>query len=98
MFAKARAQAIGICSRTLSGLEDVRKEILEISPDTLVHVQRVDVCCEEDVNSFFDRMKSTFGAVDVAVSNAGANSCFEPFVSTNTETWWNDFVSVMELR
>ena len=93
MFAKANARAIGICSRTVSELQTTRDEIGTISPDTQVYLQRVDVGCEEDVKSFFDQMKTAFGTIDVLVSNAGANSCFEHLINTSTELWWSDFVS-----
>jgi len=91
-FAKAHARAIAICARTTSELEKVRKEINEISPDTAVHLQQVDVKDEQAVKSLFETVKQKFGAVDVVVSNAGAQREMSLISQSNADTWWEDFV------
>jgi NAD(P)-dependent dehydrogenase (short-subunit alcohol dehydrogenase family) len=96
MFAKAGARVIGICSRTISELETAKNEIRQINPEVDVYMQKVDVSNEEDVKSFFQGLNNQGGGtVDVLVSNAGANSCFEPTLATSTDLWWHDIVSVV---
>jgi NAD(P)-dependent dehydrogenase (short-subunit alcohol dehydrogenase family) len=96
MFAKAGARVIGICSRTISELEMTKTEIRQINPEVDVYMQKADVANEGDVKSFFQGLSNQGGgAVDVLVSNAGANSCFEPTLATSTDLWWHDVVSVL---
>ena len=92
MFATAKARAIAICSRTMHELEETRDMVLAVSPETAVHLARVDVRNETDVRTFFEDTKARFGTVDVGVSNAGANSSFDALVSSNVDVWWNDYV------
>jgi NAD(P)-dependent dehydrogenase (short-subunit alcohol dehydrogenase family) len=90
---------IGICSRTISELETTKNEICQINPEVDVYVQKADVANEDDVKSFFQSLNNQGGGpVDVLVSNAGANSCFEPTLATSTDLWWHDVVSVSRSR
>lgn len=93
MFAKAKAQAIGICARTTSELEETKREILDTDPDCKVYLQQVDVTHENEVKSFFDAICEAYGKVDICISNAGAASGFKPVEQSETDAWWNDVVS-----
>ena len=93
MFAKAHARVITICARTVDELQETKEVILKLSPHTSVHLQQVDVTLEEEVTLLFDNVKSKFGTIDVAVSNAGANSIFESISKSDSTQWWADIVS-----
>lgn len=71
----------------------MKAEIERISPQTAVHLQKVDVGNEADVMALYDAVKTKFGGVDVVVSNAAAQSEFGVMLpDTDTEKWWSDFV------
>ena len=92
MLARAKARAIAICARSLAEVLQTREDILAISPETVVVVAKADVSNEKDMDVFFDTIKTQVGRMDIAISNAGANSCFQNIENTNTEEWWHDFV------
>lgn len=97
-FARANPKAIAIAARTLSQLEETKQRIGEISPNTEVHLQQVDVGDEAAVKSLYDAVTSKYGGVDVVVSNAGAQSDYGRLLpDTDTEEWWNDFVRTSHL-
>lgn len=98
-FAKANARAIVLAARTVSQLEEVKSQINSISPETQVHLQQVDVGDEAGVKSLFDSAREKFGAINVVVSNAAAQTEYgKMMVDTDTEMFWNDFVRLNNSR
>jgi glucose 1-dehydrogenase len=92
-FAKANAKAVVLTARDLSRLGEVEKEIRESYPNTKVLVHKTDVTSEADVKAAFAKAIEAFGSVDIAIHNAGLNSDFTPLTQTDTNVWWNQYVS-----
>ena len=92
MFAKAGAKGLIIWGRSEDLLREVEKEIAGMAGQTKVLAQKVDVTKEEDVDQAFEKVKETFGAVDVVVSNAGVNLSTTRLGEATLDKWWTHFV------
>jgi NAD(P)-dependent dehydrogenase (short-subunit alcohol dehydrogenase family) len=60
-----------ICSRTISQLEEMKKETERFGRQILV--QKVDVLKILEIHSMVDEALKTFGHIDILVNNAGVN-------------------------
>ncbi|KAK5051873.1 hypothetical protein LTR84_002676 [Exophiala bonariae] len=90
-FAKAKAKGLILAARDLSKLEQVEKEINDAYPDTKVLAIKTDVTSESDVKAAFAKAIETFGAVDVAIHNAGINHDHAPITKTELSGWWEHY-------
>ncbi|KAJ9604722.1 hypothetical protein H2200_010836 [Cladophialophora chaetospira] len=92
-FAKAHPKALILWARNLGQLEELQKEIKITCPATEVLVQRVDVTSEGDVTSALKKVKENFGAIDIAINNAGNNACKTNLgdKDSDLQTWWSHF-------
>ena len=62
---------VTLCSRTVSELEALGREIEKIGRRALI--QRVDVTKISEINAMVDATVKTFGHIDILVNNAGLN-------------------------
>jgi NAD(P)-dependent dehydrogenase (short-subunit alcohol dehydrogenase family) len=62
---------VTVCSRTVSELEALGREIEKIGRRALI--QRVDVTKISEINAMVDATVKTFGHIDILVNNAGLN-------------------------
>jgi len=92
-FAKANAKGVILWARSLDQLEAVKKEINDLYPEVKVHVEKVDVSSESEVDAAFQRGKDALGPVDVAVHNAGVNNDVTLLGDAEPGDWWKHFVS-----
>lgn len=86
LFAREGAQVV-LFSRTGTHLDETMRSISTITSaggDILSVVG--DVAQEEDVQALFERVKETYGRVDILVNCAGIVAV-RPFVEMDTETW-----------
>ncbi|TAE51788.1 MAG: SDR family oxidoreductase [Bacteroidetes bacterium] len=51
------------------------------------HAMQADISDETQVAALFERLKSTFGSLDIAVNNAGIEGGTHPFVAYPSDTW-----------
>ena len=83
LFAREGAQVV-LFSRTRSQVEQAVAEIVQAGGHALAVAG--DVSREEDVLALFQRVKETYGRVDVLVNAAGIVAV-RPFVEMDTATW-----------
>lgn len=69
-YAQAGASGIVISSRTMSELEEVRKEVLKEAPDCKVTAQICDVVSEASVSALKEAVEQEHGRLDVLINNA----------------------------
>jgi 2-deoxy-D-gluconate 3-dehydrogenase len=62
---------VTVCSRTVSELEEVGREIEKIGRRVLI--QRVDVTKISEIHTMVEASVKTFGHIDILVNNAGLN-------------------------
>lgn len=91
-WARAGAAGIAICSRKAETLDPVAEELRSISPSANILAVPCDTTKPSDVASFFDKIKSTFGKLDVVIANVGCAS--EGKIGVVDESaWWNDLTT-----
>src|SRR5581483_10277391 len=83
LFAREGARVV-LFSRTHSQVEQAAAEIVQAGGHALAVAG--DVSREEDVLALFQRVKETYGRVDVLVNAAGIVAV-RPFVEMDTATW-----------
>lgn len=62
---------VAICGRTLSKLENTKKEFSQFGYDLMI--RSVDVTDYGALSSFADVVENTFGQIDIWINNAGSN-------------------------
>lgn len=92
-FAKAKAKAVVLTARDLGKLQEVEKEIIDSYPNTKVLVIKMDVTSESEVKAAFATAIEAFGAVNIAIHNAGSNNDFVPITQSDMSSWWSQYVS-----
>ena len=76
---------IALASRKLPDLEDVAKEVKATGRKSLAvaaHVGRM-----EEVNSLVEKVKDTFGKIDILVNNAATNPTMDPAIDVEERAW-----------
>jgi NADP-dependent 3-hydroxy acid dehydrogenase YdfG len=62
---------IAICARTLTDLEQLKKEFTALYPNSEIFMQVVDVKNKSEINDFAKNIIDKFDKIDVLVNNAG---------------------------
>lgn len=62
---------VAMCARTLSDLENFKKELKSRYPKAQILVKATDMSKKEEVLAFSDFIKSKWGSVDILINNAG---------------------------
>lgn len=86
-----------LTARDLGKLQEVEKEILDSYPNTKVLVIKMDVTSESEVKTAFAKAIEAFGAVNIAIHNAGSNNDFVPITQSDLTSWWSQYVSPHEI-
>jgi dehydrogenase/reductase SDR family protein 4 len=76
---------IALASRKLPDLEEVAKEVKATGRKSLAvaaHVGRM-----EEVNSLVEKVKDTFGKIDILVNNAATNPTMDPAIDVEERAW-----------
>ncbi len=76
---------IALASRKLPDLEDVAKEVKATGRKSLAvaaHVGRM-----EEVNSLVEKVKDTFGKIDILVNNAATNPTMDQAIDVEERAW-----------
>ena len=90
-FAKAGAAKIAILGRTEKTLLAAKKSIDTIYPTTNLSILTADVANEVSVKAAFKDIKSTFGSVDILVSNAGYLPDIKSVEHISVDEWWRGY-------
>ncbi|HUH75031.1 MAG TPA: SDR family oxidoreductase [Chitinophagales bacterium] len=62
---------LAICARSLEPLEELEKELLNISPDSQVISMTADVSVKSEVKKFADKILESWNKIDIIINNAG---------------------------
>lgn len=62
---------VAICGRTLSKLENTKKEFLQLGYELMIF--SVDVTDYNALSSFADAVEAEFGQINIWINNAGSN-------------------------
>ncbi len=93
VWARANASGIVIAGRRLHLLEDVAKELKSINKDVRVHVVKLDISVEGQVEELYREVRRTFGrAADVLLNNAGILKDDKLIGEESVRDWWRVFV------
>jgi len=87
-FARAGAAGIYITARSVRGLEDTKRKVLEANPDTKCEYSLCDVTDEQQVKAAIADCVRRFGAIDVADANAGYLDKWSKIGESDPESWW----------
>lgn len=87
-FAKAGASAIGLIARREDKLKSSAAAIEKVSPATKVDYAVADLLKVTDLEAAFNRFRTSFGPIDVLVSNAGYLNNPAEIVSAQSDDWW----------
>lgn len=66
-----RGHAVVLTSRTLSDLEEARRQILQVHQGAQVHVREVDVTDREAVGALVEDLEGSVGPIEVLITVAG---------------------------
>jgi NAD(P)-dependent dehydrogenase (short-subunit alcohol dehydrogenase family) len=88
-FALAGADAVIICGRTVTALEEARFAIQTAVPSCKVSWTHADVTSPESVENLFRGIP--FKYLDILVNNAGAAASQEEIRDSDVIDWWSDF-------
>ena len=87
-FAKAGAPRITLIGRTESTLARTKAQINALYPSTQVLIAPGDLSSKASITAAFELAQSTFGAIDIFVSNAGYLSSAALVAELDAEDWW----------
>lgn len=92
-FARASAHAIFLAGRTLSTIEQTKKEVQQYSPECIVECYVMDVANEAEVCYAFKHAGKRLDGrgLDVLVSNAGYVAYLEKASTSSFEEVWRHF-------
>lgn len=85
-----------LTARDIDKLGEVEKELRSAYPDTKFLAIKTDVKSESDVKAAFAKAVESFGAVDVAIHNAGLNHDHAPITKSELNSWWEHYVSSLQ--
>ena len=86
---------LAICSRDQNKINKVKDEILEKTEQNIKVVSlKVNLDSADEINRFFEEVKSTLGTVDILVNNTGGPPPCS-FEQISDEDWQNAFNSTM---
>jgi len=69
-FARLGAD-LGLMAKRVEGLEDLKSDLLHISPDLFIVQEAVDVMQAEQLKVCVDSVKKSLGGIDILINNAG---------------------------
>lgn len=80
-------------------MKETEETLKKVNPKVQYLSVPTDISNEESVAALFEKVKSTFGTVDVIVNNAGVNGG-EPnkLQDHDPKEWWSTFVSPSRLN
>jgi NAD(P)-dependent dehydrogenase (short-subunit alcohol dehydrogenase family) len=87
-FAKAGASRITLIGRTEATLAQTKSTINALFPCTHVLIAPGDLSSKDSITAAFELAHSTFGTIDIFVSNAGYLSSAAPVTDLDPEDWW----------
>jgi len=90
-FAKAGCTSIAITGRRLNVLTDAKASLEKEFPGLKVLALAGDVTDRSAVSAAFTQAESTFGKIDVLISNAGYLPAYAPIASSSSSEWWKGF-------
>jgi NAD(P)-dependent dehydrogenase (short-subunit alcohol dehydrogenase family) len=87
-FARAGASAIGLIARREEILQSSKAEIEKVSSSTKVNYAVADILQVADLTFAFEKFHSSFGKIDILVSNAGFLNKPSKISSVDSDDWW----------
>ena len=90
-FAQAGAAAIGIIGHREQHLKNSAATISAISSSTKVDYTVADITNKSVLRAAFEQFSSSFGKIDILVSNAGHLLTIAPIDASDDEDWWQAF-------
>jgi len=95
LFAKNQASRIALLGRRREPLENVKKELLEISPNIDVKILNGDASDPHTLSLFFQELNQDWGSLNCLINNAGA--FFQKSLQETTLKDW-DSIHATNLR
>lgn len=92
LFAQSGAKAVFICDLNTENLDKHKRELNSLYPSTDVHVQKVDVGEEANVESVVNLALEKYGRLDVFFANGGVSIGTDRILDANV----NDFMQTMK--
>lgn len=87
-FATSGATKIAILGRTVSSLEQTKREVEEAHPGVAVHALVADISDETAVSNAFQGISEALGKIDIFISNAGYLPDTKPIAEADIEEWF----------
>lgn len=76
--------ALILTARRFDALETLKQQLCDQVP---VHIAALDVCCEDQIEQFFEQLPEAFQGIDILINNAGLALGVEPFDKTQADDW-----------
>lgn len=92
-FTKASVDGLVLIATNADMLGSVESEVKEINPNIRVLIIAADITKKDSVEKAFEKIKDTFGHVDVLINNAGVNLEGQGALVADEEPddWWKSF-------